>query len=182
MYSRLSSFLTAWTRRERFENSLDEEVRFHLDAYTEDSGPLRGLQAGSGSPRPDPLRQRRRHEGRLPAGARAAARRRYGHACSRHQVGVSRSAPQPRVCRGDPADGGPRRRGHGRCLFGHPWRSAASAPIRGVRASGPGMGGTSRCERAVQRGRPQRPDVSRLVDVIREPGSDSAPTTPTSST
>ena len=25
-----------WTRRDRFENALDEEVRFHLDAYTED--------------------------------------------------------------------------------------------------------------------------------------------------
>ena len=29
-------FLIAWTRRERFEDSLDEEARFHLDAYTED--------------------------------------------------------------------------------------------------------------------------------------------------
>ena len=36
MFSRLHSFLTAWTRRERFEDSLDEEVRFHLDAYAED--------------------------------------------------------------------------------------------------------------------------------------------------
>ncbi len=36
MFSRLYSFLTAWTRRERFEDSLDEEVRFHLGAYTED--------------------------------------------------------------------------------------------------------------------------------------------------
>ena len=36
MFSRLRSFLTAWTRRERFEDSLDEEVRFHLDAYAED--------------------------------------------------------------------------------------------------------------------------------------------------
>ena len=38
MFSRLRSFLTAWTRRERFEDSLDEEVRFHLDAYAECSG------------------------------------------------------------------------------------------------------------------------------------------------
>ena len=36
MFSRLHSFLSAWTRRERFEDSLDEEMRFHLDAYTED--------------------------------------------------------------------------------------------------------------------------------------------------
>ena len=36
MFSRLHSFLTACTRRERFEDSLDEEVRFHLDAYAAD--------------------------------------------------------------------------------------------------------------------------------------------------
>ena len=36
MFSRLRSFLIAWTRRERFEDSLDEEVRFHLSAYAED--------------------------------------------------------------------------------------------------------------------------------------------------
>ena len=36
MFSRLHSFLIAWTRRERFEDSLDEEVRFHLDAYAQD--------------------------------------------------------------------------------------------------------------------------------------------------
>ena len=36
MLSRLRSFLVTWTRRERFEDSLDEEVRFHLDAYAED--------------------------------------------------------------------------------------------------------------------------------------------------
>ena len=35
MFSRLRSFLTTWTRRERFENALDEEVRFHVDACTE---------------------------------------------------------------------------------------------------------------------------------------------------
>ena len=34
MVSRLRSFLTAWTRRESFEDSLDEEV--HLEACTED--------------------------------------------------------------------------------------------------------------------------------------------------
>ena len=36
MFSRLLSFLTAWTRRARFEDGLDEEVRFHLDACTND--------------------------------------------------------------------------------------------------------------------------------------------------
>ena len=36
MLSRLRSFLTAWTRRERFEDALDVEVRFHIDAYTHD--------------------------------------------------------------------------------------------------------------------------------------------------
>ena len=35
MLSSLRSFVTAWTRRERFEDALDEEVRFHLDAYAE---------------------------------------------------------------------------------------------------------------------------------------------------
>ena len=36
MFSRLRSFLTAWTRREGFEDALDDEVRFHLEACTED--------------------------------------------------------------------------------------------------------------------------------------------------
>ena len=36
MFSRLRSFLTAWTRREPFEDALDEEVRFHLEACTEE--------------------------------------------------------------------------------------------------------------------------------------------------
>ena len=36
MYSRLRSFLTAWIRREPFEDALDEEVRFHLEACTEE--------------------------------------------------------------------------------------------------------------------------------------------------
>ena len=52
MFSRLRSFLTAWTRRERFEDSLDEEVRFHLDAYAEDL-------VHSGVPRRDAVRQAR---------------------------------------------------------------------------------------------------------------------------
>ena len=36
MLARLRSFLTAWTRRDRFEDTLDEEVRFHLEACTEE--------------------------------------------------------------------------------------------------------------------------------------------------
>ncbi len=34
MLARLRSFLAAWTRRDRFEDALDEEVRFHLEACT----------------------------------------------------------------------------------------------------------------------------------------------------
>ena len=34
-FPRLRSFLTAWTRRERFEDGLDAEVRFHLDVHAE---------------------------------------------------------------------------------------------------------------------------------------------------
>ena len=56
MFSRLHSFLTAWTRRERFEDSLDEEVRFHLDAYTEDL-------VRSGVPRREAVRRARIHFG-----------------------------------------------------------------------------------------------------------------------
>ena len=36
MLARLRSFLTAWIGRERFEDVLDEEVRFHLEACTEE--------------------------------------------------------------------------------------------------------------------------------------------------
>ena len=56
MFSRLRSFLTAWTRRERFEDSLDEEVRFHLDAYADDL-------VRSGVPRREALRHARIHFG-----------------------------------------------------------------------------------------------------------------------
>ena len=76
MFSRLRSFLTAWTWRARFEDALDEEVRFHLDAHAEDlvrSGvPIQEakqrarVRFGSVEGMKDPL----------PAGARAAARRR----------------------------------------------------------------------------------------------------------
>ncbi len=56
MFARLRSFLTAWTRRERFEDSLDEEVRFHLEAYAEDL-------VRSGVPRREALRRARIHFG-----------------------------------------------------------------------------------------------------------------------
>ena len=36
MLARLRSFLGAWTRRERFEDTLDDELRFHLEACTEE--------------------------------------------------------------------------------------------------------------------------------------------------
>ena len=36
MFPRLRSFLTTLAQRQRFEDSLDEEMRFHLDAQTED--------------------------------------------------------------------------------------------------------------------------------------------------
>ena len=39
MFARLRSFLTTLIQRERFEDSLDEEMRFHLDAQTEGSAP-----------------------------------------------------------------------------------------------------------------------------------------------
>ena len=56
MYSRLHSFLTAWTRRERFEDYLDEEMRFHLDACAEEL-------VRSGVPRREALRRARIHFG-----------------------------------------------------------------------------------------------------------------------
>ena len=36
MFPRLRSFMTTLIHRQRFEASLDEEVRFHLDAHTDD--------------------------------------------------------------------------------------------------------------------------------------------------
>ena len=36
MLPRLRSFLTTLAQRQRFEDSLDEEMRFHLDAQTDD--------------------------------------------------------------------------------------------------------------------------------------------------
>ena len=36
MLARPRSFLAAWTRRDRFEDALDDEVRFHLEACTEE--------------------------------------------------------------------------------------------------------------------------------------------------
>ena len=52
MFSRLRSFLTAMTRREDFESSLDEEVRFHLDAYADEL-------IRSGIPRVEAMRRAR---------------------------------------------------------------------------------------------------------------------------
>ena len=56
MFSRLRSFLTALTRRERFEDGLDAEVRFHLESYTEDL-------IRSGVPKAEAARRARVHFG-----------------------------------------------------------------------------------------------------------------------
>ena len=56
LLSRLRSFFTAWTRRDRFEDSLDEEVRFHLAACTADL-------IRSGVPKAEALRRARMHFG-----------------------------------------------------------------------------------------------------------------------
>ena len=70
MLARLRSFLRAWTRRERFEDSLDEEVRFHLDAYSEDL-------IRSGVPRREAVRRARIHFGSV-EGAKDACRQARG--------------------------------------------------------------------------------------------------------
>ena len=56
MFLRLGSFLTTWIRRERFEDALDEELRFHLEAYAEDL-------VRSGVPRREAVRRARIHFG-----------------------------------------------------------------------------------------------------------------------
>ena len=82
MFPRLRSFLTALTYRERFEDSLDEEVRFHLNAQTEDlASPRWGPAGGSGAPPEGAVRQHQSYEGRLPTGARPAG---HGRAATEH--------------------------------------------------------------------------------------------------
>ena len=56
MLSRLRSRVTAWTRRDHFEESLEEEVRFHLEAHAEDL-------IRSGVPRAEARRRARLHFG-----------------------------------------------------------------------------------------------------------------------
>ncbi len=58
LFSRLRSFVTTWTRRQRFEDFLDEEIRFHLDAYTQDL-------IRSGVPSRDAERRARIHFGSI---------------------------------------------------------------------------------------------------------------------
>ena len=58
MFSRLRSFLTVWARRERFEDALDEEVRFHLEACTEEL-------VRSGLPRREAVRRARARFGSI---------------------------------------------------------------------------------------------------------------------
>ena len=36
MWARLRSFVAAFTRREQFEDTLSDELRFHVDAYAAD--------------------------------------------------------------------------------------------------------------------------------------------------
>ena len=57
-FARLRSFLMTLTRRERFEDALDEEVRFHLDAHTDDL-------VRSGLPRREAARRARVHFGNV---------------------------------------------------------------------------------------------------------------------
>ena len=56
MWTRLRSFLTALTRREQFEDTLSEELRFHLNAYADDL-------IGQGLSRKEAYRQARVHFG-----------------------------------------------------------------------------------------------------------------------
>ena len=58
LLSRLRSFLATWSRRERFEDSLDEEVRFHIAACTADL-------IRSGIPRAEAVRRARVHFGSI---------------------------------------------------------------------------------------------------------------------
>ena len=75
MFSRPRSFLTAWTRRGRFEDSLDEEVR-STSTPTSMTWFAPGCPGGRRCGAPGiHSRQRRRYEGRLPAGPRPARRR-----------------------------------------------------------------------------------------------------------
>jgi len=60
MFPRLRSFLTTLARRKRFEASLDEEMRFHLDVHAEDL--VRG-----GVPEPEAVRRARMQFGDIEA-------------------------------------------------------------------------------------------------------------------
>ena len=60
MFPRLRSFLKTLTQRERFEDSLDEEVRFHLDVQTEDL-------VRTGVPPEEAARRAREHFGSIEA-------------------------------------------------------------------------------------------------------------------
>ena len=70
LFSRLRSFLTTFTWRERFEDGLDDEVRFHLAAYAEDL-------IRTGVPRAEAVRRARVHFGSV-EGAKDACRQARG--------------------------------------------------------------------------------------------------------
>ena len=60
VFPRLRSFLTTLTQREHFEDSLDEEMQFHLDAQTED-------WVGNGVPPAEATRRARMQFGSIEA-------------------------------------------------------------------------------------------------------------------
>ena len=109
MFPRLRSFLATLTRREHFEDSLDEEVRFHLDAQTEDL-------VRTGVPPEEAARRARVRFGSIEAmkddcrRVRGLRNIRLVHAAAALVVGVRRrdedgpwGGPNPRQKRGGPA-------------------------------------------------------------------------------
>ena len=59
MFSQLRSFLTAWARRERFEDALDEEVRFRMGRAACHAGGMHGAHDRKRRRRPAAVEQRR---------------------------------------------------------------------------------------------------------------------------
>ena len=62
--------------RGQFEDGMSEELRFHIDEYTEELRRAGRSSRGGGQAGASGVRQRREHQGRLPRGARAARDRR----------------------------------------------------------------------------------------------------------
>ena len=70
MFSRLRLSLATWTRRDGFEESLDEELRFHVEAHADDL-------IRSGVPRAEAWRRARVHFGSV-EGVKDGCRQAYG--------------------------------------------------------------------------------------------------------